>query len=408
MPGAGSSTAITRAESPARCLDLTRLVSRAGRQATGVDRVERAYLEHLSHQSAPLFGLVRTALGYLLIDHAGCRAFASRLGAGEIGRPTLFSRLARRGDPARAGMESDLRRDAVGRARPRKLGAMLRRHLPEGTSYINVGHTNLGRDTLSGLRAVPGLRIGVMIHDTIPLDLPEMQREGSVTRFQMLFDRVAAEADTIIANSRATAADIARHSGRRDGVIAAHLGVSQPRLGTPPIGPWSRAPCFVALGTIEPRKNHGFLLDLWERLVAEHGADAPHLLILGSRGWRNERVFARLDAAPPHIHELPGLEDPEVFALLAASRGLVFPSLAEGYGLPPLEAAALGVPALCNDLPVTREVLGDKGIYADVADGYLWREHIMRLARQDDRDSQPAEWAPPGWDAHFKTVLSYV
>ena len=183
MPGTGTKTADTKAEPPARCLDLTRLVSRAGKQHSGVDRVEMAYLTHLLAADAPLFGLVRTSLGYLLLDQTGCAAFRNRLARGDIGRPTLFSLLARRSDRARAGAESDLRRDAIGRARTHKLGDMLLRHLPRGASYINVGHTNLSRATVQGLRAVPGMRIAVMIHDTIPLDLPDMQRAGSVARF---------------------------------------------------------------------------------------------------------------------------------------------------------------------------------------------------------------------------------
>ncbi|WP_234990133.1 glycosyltransferase family 4 protein [Roseivivax lentus] len=383
---------------------------------TGVDRVERAYLAHLIAAQAPLFGLVRTALGYLLLDEAGCAAFAARLDRGEIGRPTLFSRLARRGDPARAGTESDLRRDAVARARPRGLGRMLARHLPPGTSYVNVGHTNLTPSTFRGLRAVPGLSIAVMIHDTIPLDLPEMQRAGSVARFHALFDRVMAEADLVIANSQATAADIARHCPAPPEIAVAHLGVAPPAATTPadaPRGHWTDAPYFVALGTIEPRKNHAFLLDLWARLVAELGAEAPHLLILGARGWNNADVFARLDARPPHVHELAGLDDAAVTALLRGSRGLLFPSLAEGFGLPPVEALQLGVPVLCNPLPVLREVLGDQAIYADSRDGYPWEQTVIRLAREtpaprDGNMGQSAAFEPPDWQCHFKGLLSRI
>ncbi|QFS84538.1 glycosyltransferase family 1 protein [Roseivivax sp. THAF197b] len=400
-------------EPQARCLDLTRLVSRAGRQMTGVDRVERAYLAHLIAAPAPLFGLIRTALGYLLIDEAGCAAFEERLDKGEIGTPTLFSRLARRGDPVRAGVESDLRRDAIARARPRQLGRMLARHLPPGTSYLNVGHSSLTGATFRGLRAVPGLRIAVMIHDTIPLDLPQMQRPGSVPRFRALFDRVMAEADLIIANSQATADDIARHCPDPPEILVAHLGVAPPQPGAAPDGPRQDAPYFVALGTIEPRKNHAFLLDIWEDLVARHGHAAPHLLILGARGWNNDEVFARLDLQPPHVHELAGLDDAAVTALLRDSRGLLFPSLAEGFGLPPAEALQLGVPVLCNTLPVLREVLGDQAIYADLHDRYPWEAAIIRLAQQtkpprSEMTDQSAAWTPPDWRSHFKRLLNRV
>ena len=394
MPGTGTKTADTKAEPPARCLDLTRLVGRAGKQHTGVDRVEMAYLTHLLAADAPLFGLVRTSLGYLLLDQTGCAAFRNRLARGDIGRPTLFSLLARRSDRARAGAESDLRRDAIGRARTHKLGDMLLRHLPRGASYINVGHTNLSRATVQGLRAVPGMRIAVMIHDTIPLDLPDMQRAGSVARFQTFFDRAMADADVIIANSHATAADVARHCDHPPEICVAPLGIDPPKPGTAPRGSWTGQPYFVALGTIEPRKNHAFLLDLWDELVATQGPEAPHLVIVGARGWRNKDVFARLDAGPPNVHELAGQDD-------------------EGFGLPPAEAVQLGTPVVCNTLEVLRETLGDNAIYADVADRYLWRDTILRLARgqdgaQSEMANQSAEWHPPDWPSHFNTLLSRI
>ena len=64
---------------PARLLDLSRSVSRIGQLPTGIDRVERAYLDAFLADPAPLFGLVRTAAGFLLLDEAGCRLLAEGL-----------------------------------------------------------------------------------------------------------------------------------------------------------------------------------------------------------------------------------------------------------------------------------------------------------------------------------------
>lgn len=163
----------------------------------------------------------------------------------------------------------------------------------------------------------------------------------------------------------------------------------------------------MTLGTIEPRKNHALLLDLWQDIP-----DA-HLLICGQRGWSNEAVFARLDAHPPRVHELPGLSDADVFGLISEAAGFLFPSFTEGYGLPPIEAAALGTPVICNDLPIYREVLGDIPIYVNVSQGYLWAETIKRLANEQTTHTSGAKGAldpfdPPSWDAHFKTVLSLI
>ncbi|GGA26789.1 MAG: glycosyltransferase family 1 protein [Rhodobacteraceae bacterium] len=408
----------TRAEAPTRLLDLTRLVSRAGRAFTGIDRVEYAYLVHLL-DAGPLWGLVRSSMGYLLLDPEGCAALKRQFTAGDWPAPDLLSRL-RRLPPGRAEAETAVRRLAVARCLPRGLTRMLERHLPAWTHYLNTGHTNLTERVVRAVRARPASRIAVLLHDTIPLDYPDYTREGVTARFSAFLDRVGRHADLVICNSHQTEADFRRHmagcdrwgeaapQGDAPRTVVAHLGVEPSPPGDAPRGPWTGRAFFVVLGTIEPRKNHALLLDIWER-------DAPdaELLVCGARGWRNAEVFARLDRGIARVHELPGLDDGQVAALLRDSAGLLFPSLAEGYGLPPMEAAALGVPVLSADLPVLREVLGDIPVYAQVTDGYLWRRHITRMAEErradPGRERSGAEgWCPPGWGMHFKTVLTLI
>lgn len=384
-----------------RLLDLTRLTSRAGRALTGVDRVELAYLTALLDHG-PLWGLVRSSLGYVLLDTAGCARFRDKILTQDWGPADRLSRIKRGLDPMRARAESDLRRLCVARCLPLRLSAMLRRHLPRGIAYVNTGHTNLTDRVLSGLRGIEA-RVAVFVHDTIPLDVPQYQRPGTVERFRHFLSR-AARADLLICNSRQTEADLQRHLGADlPQTLSAPLGLDLMTAGEAPKGPWT-APYFVTLGTIEPRKNHALLLDLWQEIP-----DA-HLLICGSRGWENHAVFDQLDARPPRVHELLGLEDGQVAALLQGSAGMLFPSFAEGYGLPPVEAAALNVPVLVNDLPIYREVLGDIPVYADVSDRYLWHKEITRMAADrafgQTRAAQVPRFAPPTWEAHFKAVLT--
>ena len=393
--------AITR-NKPTRLLDLSRLVSRAGRPLTGIDRVEFAYLDHLL-RLGPLFGLVRTGFGYLLLDSAGCALLRDRIVAGGWGAPDRLSRLKAGRDPLRAGAESDLRRVCIARGLSSGLGRMLRRHLPRGVHYINLGHTNFTARVIRALRAQDA-RIAVMVHDTIPLDFPTFQRDGTVETFRSFLMRVLGSADVILCNSRVTEADVHRFATPdTPPTLVVHLGCDLPQPGTAPEGPWSGETWFCCLGTIEPRKNHAFLLDLWQDIP-----DA-HLLILGGRGWNNAEVFARLDARPPRVHEINGLSDAEVFALMQGAAGALFPSLAEGYGLPPMEAAALKVPVLCNNLPVYREVLGDIPVYADVNDRYMWKKTIGQMAKDHRAGRREApEFVPPLWEAHFKTALTLI
>jgi len=387
----------------ARLLDVTRLVSRAGRVPTGIDRVERAWLARLIADETPVFGLLRTPFGFVLLDRRGLVLLDGSIESGVAARPDLLSRLSSRRPEAVRAMESALRRVALGRCLRHRLRALLTRHLPEGVVAFNVGHANLTERSLAALKAVPGLRIVVMIHDTIPLDFPEFQREGASEAFAAKFRVASRQADAIICPSQAAAEGIVRHleaqgSGTR--VTVAPLGVEPvvPRpddlpSGVPPDGPY-----FVVLGTIEPRKNHALLLDVWEML----GPDAPWLLVCGSRGWRNAETFARLDRHPARVRELPGLSDGAVAALLDKARGLLFPSLAEGFGLPLVEAAAHGTPVICSDLAVCREVAGPGAQYLDPRDPAAWAEAVLRL--NDDR-SPRNRTVPPTWEEHFNIAL---
>ena len=388
---------------PARLLDVSRLASRAGQVATGVDRVELAWLRALTRDGAtPVFGLCRTALGFVLLDRVGLLALGQAFVTQDFPKPDLLSRLNRRlTDPARRG-QSFVRRHGIARAHRAGLKRLLRR-VPDGFTYINVGHSNLTRPVCRAVKARRGARVAVLIHDTIPLDWPQLQRDGTVAQFRTRLEVARRFADRIICTSDACAADVRRHLGvAAPPMVTARLGVDTPRPAPEeiPLGLMPLRPYFVILGTIEPRKNHALLLDVWD----DWGPGAPELLICGRRGWRNADVFARLDAGVPHVTEAPDLSDGAVAALLQGSQGLLFPSLAEGYGLPPLEAAALGVPVICAELAACRELLGDWAVYADAQDRYSWAKEIKRLMQHAPRD-RTDRLDPPDWPAHFRTAL---
>jgi glycosyltransferase involved in cell wall biosynthesis len=387
----------------ARLLDVTRLVSRAGRLPTGIDRVERAWLVRLLSEEIPLLGLLRTPFGYLLLDRRGLAHLERSIAEGVGDRPDLLSRLSSRRPEAVRGLESALRAMAVGRSLHRGLGRLLARHLPRGVTAFNVGHADLSEQSLGALKAVPGLRLVVMVHDTIPLDHPDFQREGAAEVFAAKFRAAARHADRIICPSAAAAADVARHL-RREGsgarVVTAPLGVEPvaPRPGDLPPGLPPEGPYVVVLGTIEPRKNHAVLLDAWEMM----GAAAPWLVICGARGWRNAAIFARLDRQPPRVREAAGLTDGAVAALLAGAQALLFPSLAEGFGLPLVEAAVQGTPVLCSDLPVCREVAGPGAVFLDPREPETWARAVMRLK---DDTSPRRRMVAPTWAQHFNIAL---
>ena len=399
----------------ARLLDLTRLVSRLGRgPLTGIDRVEYAYLDHLLQTDRPLFGLVRTGLGFVLLNCAGCAGLAA-LVRGDIPLPPadMIGRILYRNNPVRARAEAAVRQLSIARA-ARPFLARLLRKIPAGSTYLNVGHANLTTRSLHALRRA-GLRIAVMVHDTIPLDHPEFARAGTVQPFARKLAVASRFADLVIHTTRdarrKTEIHLARLGRVPEGVVA-NLGVLRllPDAADLPPGLDLTRPYFVALGTIEPRKNHALLLDIWDHFGT--GPDAPRLLIIGGRGWVTPELFARLDALPPGhpVKWLSGLPDSAVTALLNGATALLFPSHAEGFGLPAVEAAAAGVPVITSNLDVIKELLSDYAVYLDVADIYSWIETIKthtNAVQQGNKQKSAVKLRieMPQWSDHFKIVL---
>ena len=385
-------------------IDITRLIRRAGRVLTGVDRVEMAYALKVLAGELPVFAIARTPFGYVLLDRSGLERIAQRLEACAFSKPDFLSRMQRGLSRAEQGARTDVRRVAVARCLPHRLARVLAAHLPRGASYVNVGHSNLTQRVLHTMKHSIDARIVVMIHDVIPLDYPQYQRAGTVETFRKKLACVQTHADVVLYNSADTRARTEAHmrlSGEIPNGIVAHLATEAPRPNADFTCP--QRPYFVTIGTIEPRKNHAFLLDLWDQM----GPYAPQLHICGGRGWNNDAVFARLDALPADgpVVERTGLSDGDMAALLQGSNGLLFPSLAEGFGLPLIEAATLGVPILCNPLDVIHEILGDIPVYAAVSDSYLWTNGIKELAHADPEAVGAPRYKPQTWDDHFKVTL---
>ena len=372
-------------------LDVTRLIWRrwVGRLPTGIDRVCLAYLEHYRGQAQAV------------IQRRGFRRILSVAASDR-----LFDLLV---DPRRT-----IRRDLVrllGRERVRIGGRLAGR----GRLYFNVGHTALQDEGYLAWTRAADVRPVYMIHDLIPITHPEYCRAGEAERHIGRVRNMLASATGIIGNSRATldslAAFAAQDAVTVPATIAAALGTDLRGQRPVPALPPER-PTFVMLGTIEARKNHLMLLQIWTNLVRAHGADAPRLLIIGQRGWECEQVFDLLD----HSEELRGAvvevghcSDADLDRHLRGARALLFPSLVEGYGLPLIEALASGTPVIASNLPVFHEIGQEVPDFIDPLDGPAWQAAIRSYARDESvaRDAQVARLAAfraPTWDDHFARI----
>ncbi len=376
---------------------------------TGIDRVEYAWARHLVGLEDPVFALVRTKPGFLLLDRAGItRLLEVAAGHRPIGALDLWGRIVWRGNVARGRAEAKARRLAVARASVLGVARLLRR-VGRDVSYFNLGHANLTPRVMRAVQAAPG-RVVVLLHDTIPLDHPELARAGIPAVFRRKLAAVSAHADLVIHTTQAARASSEvqlRALGRVPPAVVAPLGVptSMAAYQDLPPGLDLDQPFVLALGTIEPRKNLTLLCDVWDG-----GENLPALYVVGHRGWADPALFARLSATPG-IVVLGPLSDGAVAAMMDRALALVFPSLAEGFGLPPLEAAARGLAVICSDLAVLREVLQDLPVYLNPRDVYSWRQAIGTLGQVGAQQSGPKKAAPDRcqdpmpWEAHFNAVL---
>lgn len=159
-------------------------------------------------------------------------------------------------------------------------------------------------------------------------------------------------------------------------------------------------PVFVSVGTIEPRKNHQWLVSAFERYWAEGGCG--RLVLAGRAGWYCDDIRQRIVTHPRLGRQLfwyQDASDDEITYLYRRSRALVYPSIAEGFGLPIAEALLQGTRVLASDIVVHREVGGQHATYFSLAgnDDLVSQLHAAERLNADQLHARPCRLMPT-WD----------
>jgi len=372
-------------------LDVSRMVWRrwAGVRPTGIDRICLAWHDHYGPSSqAALFH----RRGWHILPMAASQALFRLLGD-EGPREQFRRRFA-----------AWAARNLVSLARP----------LPgRGRLWLNVGHTGLNLPGLADWVRRADIRPLLMLHDIIPITHPQYCRPGEQARHEVRVKTLLKIAHAVIGNSRDTLDRLQAYADSIGMTVPQALPVwpGTPRLAMPTGGPAPAIDEFVILGTIEGRKNHMLLLDVWEQLVAKHGTAAPKLVIIGQRGWACDDVLARLatDDFKGKVEEAGALDDATIGSRLAGARALLFPSFAEGYGLPLAEALAAKVPVIASDLNVFHEIGQGVPDLLPVHDVDAWSQLIMAYCEPESaaRAAQMrrlSSFRVPDWAMHFSSV----
>lgn len=258
--------------------------------------------------------------------------------------------------------------------------------------------------------AKPPCRIAAVFPDAIPLQHPAITWPHSVARHPRFMTELA-RFDHVFAISVETS-NLLRDFWAWQGARSPRANVTVLPLGADfdgsprrTAGTATPAPVLLAIGIIEPRKNQAFLGEVAESLWAEGlafelhvvGRVNPHFGAPIADGLRS------LAARRPGLTIHAGASDATLAGLFARTRAVVFPTLAEGCGLPVLEALWRGLPCVCSDLPVLRENTADGGcLVLPVNVAAAWRDGLRRILTDD------AEWAALAGAAKSRSLPTWA
>jgi len=234
-----------------------------------------------------------------------------------------------------------------------------------------------------------GISIISVCHDILPVTNPEWFPAVNHIPFRRWLVLAREYSNAFLCVSDTTACRLSAHWSAQ-GVSPTPLVASWPLghdLQSCDILPQPREPTCepVALmvGTVEPRKNHIFVLEAMEHLRAS-GIAVPKLIVVGRYGWssgKTRRLLRKAEAegwAEWHDH---GVSDEELTDWYARSSFVIQASLDEGFGLPVAEAAAMGKPVVLSDIPVFREIVSDHGYFFRLGDVKSFGEALKSACR---------------------------
>lgn len=229
-----------------------------------------------------------------------------------------------------------------------------------------------------------GVGIISVIYDLIPITHPQFCDAGLVAVFHHWFDWISRIADGFICISATIQHQVEKEVSDRLGHEEAHkrwfdhfylgseLDLAR-SMGTPDtklVNAFSdHMPTYLMVSTIEPRKNHSYLLDAFDLLW---NANVPvRLCIIGKIGWKCEALIARIKKHPEVNKKLfmfNKLDDTGLQYAYQHAKALVFPSFVEGFGLPIVEAMQRHLPVMASDIPVFKEIGSEFVAYFKLSD----------------------------------------
>lgn len=253
---------------------------------------------------------------------------------------------------------------------------------------------------VAGLKARAGFRMAVLCYDLMPLKFPQFYQARDVASFRRYYDQAFPAADLVVVSSRAVQRDVIDYCAEhklplaRTAVVPLGTEVAPTTpSGAPLPDGLDRGRFALLVSTIEPRKGHRLMYEVWLRLLADGVPQAGgfKLVFVGRPGWMVDELMASLEQdtrLAGTLRVLPFASDEELAALYDAAAFCVYPSVYEGYGLPVVEAFARGKAVLASNGGALAETVGDFSPTLDPHDQEAWYALMKQWIRE------PAARAP--------------
>lgn len=403
----------------------------------GVDRVDYGYISYLlDHWEADVVGVMPTLIGPRFFRRDQIMKARERLD--NLWREHIdpegdrvLARLVRRFDDPTLPEPTDKPRGylpgvkGVGRIAKLILGDGISlgkpiTDLPPNALYLDIGHYGLTFPRAFRWRHKrPDIRTIFMVHDTIPLEYPELVAEETFRAHQRLVVKTAKYANTLIVPTRsagkAVREALAQHRANTIDIHALPLAIDDLfSRKVKPVKELKNRPYFMICGAVEPRKNHRLLLEVWRELIRRHDDKTPKLIVAGSPGFASQEIIREMVDDPVlsrHVLITSGLSSPAMAQVMAGARAVLMPSFIEGFGLPPGEALSVGTPALVSDIPAHREAVGQAGEFLPPKNPDPWVDAIEAL--MDDtyfraRRAAAHSFKPRRWDDYMRDVTAIL
>ena len=235
-------------------------------------------------------------------------------------------------------------------------------------------------------RAPTRARLTATVHDLTTLIMPEVHTQAIAQADVAFTERILKRADGLIAVSENTRQDAIRMLGiRPERIRTIYSGVPIQYFDAKPI-PRGK-PYVLFVGTVEPRKNLGTLLDAWRALTPDL-SEYFELIVAGPQGWHSSDTMARILQEATYLGYVPESEMP---GLIAGATVFVYPSLYEGFGFPVVQAMAANVPVLCSNTSCLPEIAREGAAYADPRSAAEITAQLSRLLDSPDERKRIAQ-----------------